>query len=296
MKISCFFVMMGLSIYSAGHASAQSATHYSDEESTFGANGFLQQPSGTIGVTKCGTPALLTATRTYLLKDYNAYWGFVSECLRVVINHRSNRSPSDPPEIPSYLGVQIIAFYDQTPDNAVVLKRVGNFSPNGAPPYASFADRSFVSQELSQQEFNDYHNTAQGEAADKALKEFHGRVGVWHGIPQGGIHNSWDERYRFRDTRTYDTRLAPQFKTLENRLVKFTPYLTQGAPNDGPLTFNFNRRGAKAVAVKVFSPANADIEHSFLILYTNDQRTVSQVLNSEFSANLWSILSIRRGL
>jgi hypothetical protein len=243
-----------------------------DEASTYG-NDFLNQPATQAGVVvKNGCSAgKLTGRRSYIIKSYVIYWGLSEECVRVVVNHRA----TDPSPTPAstYLGVQVIGFYDVPQSTSIILRRKGTFVRDGKvlPPYD---DKALSSDELDHDTWDTLNSSGTLQAVDE-------KVGTWHGTPQGGTHNSWDDRRWFRTGRTYDAQLQVKSKALDNRLIRFTPYPMTESPQDGPLGFNVNRRGARAVVVRVFSPSNADYDRSFALIYESDPAKVSQLVNRQ---------------
>jgi hypothetical protein len=199
----------------------------------------------------------------------------------VVVNHRA--TDSSPTPIPTYLGVQVIGFFDNSQSTSIILRRMGTFVRDGKV-LSQYYDKGFASDELNQAAWDTLHSNDNLQAVDE-------KVGTWHGTPQGGIHNSWDDRRWFRSGRAYDAQLQLKFKALDNRLIRFTPYPIAGSPQTGPLGFNINRRGARVVVVRVFSPSNADYDRSFALVYESNPARVSQLVNSQIvQAGFWRFL------
>lgn len=243
-----------------------------DEQSAYGAS-FLQQPAGQAGVilsNGCGSTSL-TGRRAYLVRESVVYWGVRSDCIRVIVNHRS--TVADEQIVPTYLGVQVVGFYVDPPRTSIVLRRAGAFVRNGKtlPPWD---DQQFSPAELDGETWDNLSGGTSVEALDA-------KVGLWHGTPAGGRHDSWDDRYKFQTSHNYDARLNVKYKSLDNRLIRFTPYSSNGSPNDGPVGFDVHQRGARAVAIRVFSPVNADYDRSFVIVYETDPKAVAQLVNAQ---------------
>jgi hypothetical protein len=266
-------IILAAAALGGGTASAQSgAINLFEEQSTYG-NDFLNQPATQAGVVVkngCGG-AKLTGRRSYLVRNTAIYWGLSEECIRVIVNHRAT-DPS-PTQTPTYLGVQVIGFYDNPQTTSIILRRNGTFVRDGKilPPYD---DKIFAADELSHDTWDALHTTGTMQAVDE-------KTGTWHGTPQGGIHNSWDDRRWFRTGRAYDAQLQVTQKALDNRLIRFTPYQMTESPKDGPVGFNVNRRGARAVVVRVFSPSNADYDRSFAVIYESDPAKVARLVNTQ---------------
>jgi hypothetical protein len=253
----------------AGHSQTGTINLYA-ETSTYG-NDFLNQPATQIGVVAkngCGA-GKLTGRRSYLMRSYTIYWGLSEECVRIVVNHRA----TDPSPIPTYLGVQVIGLYDTPQSTSIILRRKGTFVRDGKT-LPQYDDKALSSDELNQDAWDNLHTSGTLQAVDQ-------RVGTWHGTPQGGIHSSWDDRRWFRTGRAYDAQFQLKNKALDNRLIRFTPYPPNESPQDGPVGFDLNRRGARAVVVRVFSPSNADYDRSFALVYESDPAKVSQIVNSQ---------------
>ncbi|EHR04245.1 hypothetical protein [Bradyrhizobium sp. WSM471] len=267
--LRAFLIVAAVCVSDAVHAQYGAAFVF-NEQSTYGSE-FLRQPaaqSGLIVKSGCGTTSL-TGRRSYLVKSGAIYWGLADECVRVIVNHRATDTDT---AVPTYLGVQVIGFYDDPQSSSIVLRRKGAFVRDGKilPPYD---DKSLSSDELD-------HDTWDSLHTDGTLQNVDDKVGKWHGTPQGGIHDSWDDRRWFRTSRAYDPQLQVKYKTLDNRLIRFTPYPANGSPQDGPLSFNVNRRGARVVVVRVFSPSNADYENNFALVYESDPDRVAQLVNN----------------
>jgi hypothetical protein len=246
-----------------------SATNLFDEQTTYG-NDFLKQPSTQAGVIiKNGCSGEnLTGRRSYLVRSGAIYWGLNAECIRVIVNHRA----TDASPIPTYLGVQIVGFYDDVQSSSITLRRNGTFVRDGKV-LPQYDDKTLLPEQLNQ---DTWDNLQSG-----TLQSVDEKVGTWHGTPQGGIHNSWDERYRFRTGRGYDARLQLKYKALDNRLIRFTPYAADGSPKEGPVGFNVNRRGSSAVVVRIFSPSNADYDRNFALIYESDPAKVAKLVNNQ---------------
>jgi hypothetical protein len=241
-----------------------------NEQTTYGSD-FLKQPPTQAGViVNNGCSAQnLTGRRSYLVKSGAIYWGLNAECIRVIVNHRA----TDDSPAPTYLGVQIVGFYIDPQNTAITLRRKGTFVRDGKilPQYD---DKTFLPDQLDQDTWDNLHSTGTLQSVDE-------KVGTWHGTPQGGIHNSWDDRFRFRTGRGYDAQLQLKYKALDNRLIRFTPYPANGSPQDGPVGFNVNRRGTSAVVVRIFSPSNADYDRSFALVYESDPAKVAKLVNNQ---------------
>jgi len=189
--------------------------------------------------------------------------------VRVIINHRA----IDASPIPTYLGIQVIGFYDTPQTTSIILRRTGTFMRDGKA-LPQYDDKTFSSDVLGQDAWDELHTTGTLQSVDDI-------AGRWHGTPKDGIHNSWDDRYWFRTGRAYDAQLSMRNKTLDNRLIRFTPYPADGSPQDGPVGFNVNRRGAHAVVIRLFSPSNADYGQSFALVYESDPAKVATLVNSQ---------------
>jgi hypothetical protein len=263
-----------------------SAIYISQEEQTY-ADGFYGHPAGTVGlvtVRACSKHNSLTGHYVYLVKSGQIYWGTAADCVRVVVNHQN--TSSDQPK-PTYLGVQIIGLYDAPQPTSVILRRVGKFT-DGQKPLPDFDDVELAPGQLSQDDFNRIHTTPNGPSADAALQELDRIVGArWHGTPDGGDQNSWDRRYWFGSSTAYDTRLSLRSKVLENRLIRFTPYPANGRPQNGPLSFDVNRKGAGAAVIRVFSPSNSDLDQNFALVYTTTADATAQVVTVQVAQASW---------
>jgi hypothetical protein len=272
MRLILGVVLAGLTLAIHGTAQAQvGAIKLSSEESTYGDH-FFEQPAAQIGlVTRnaCTIERSLAGRVSYLVKTGVIYWGLSAECIRVVVNHRATEDLSKP----TYLGIQVIGFYDDRPPTSIILRRKGVFVRDGKvlPPYD---DRLLSVDELDQDSWDSLHTSG-------TLAEVDEKVGTWHGTPQDGNHSSWDDRYWFRRGRAYDSQISLQNRTIDNRLIRFTPYSADGSPKEGPVGFNINRRGARAVVVRVFSPSNADYDRSFALIYESDPKIVASLVNRQ---------------
>lgn len=269
MRLAISIVLASICIVNA--ARGQSGATYIFEEQTTDGRGFLQQPATQAGLVVrngCSTGSVARG-RTYLVKSGNIYWGLSMECVRVIINHRA----TDASSIPTYLGVQVIGFYDTPQNTSITLRRTGTFVRDGKA-LPQYDDKTLSSDILSQDTWDELHSTGTLQSVDNI-------TGPWHGTPKDGIHNSWDDRYWFRTGRAYDAQLSIKYKTLDNRLIRFTPYPADGSPQDGPVGFNINRRGAHAVVVRLFSPSNADYGQSFALVYESDPAKVATLVNSQ---------------
>jgi hypothetical protein len=279
-------IWVPLVIFSTQSVLAQtSAVYYSSEDSTY-AESFYEQRAGTVGILSgvCGTRNSLTGRRPYLVKNGQIYWGLKADCVRVIVNHQSTAA-GDPS--PTYLGVQIIGYYDTPQATAVILRRVGKFKRAGST-LPEFPDQELPPERLSQEQFNTWHQAPDGPAADKALADFDDRVRIaWHGTPENGSQDSWNQRFWFSKNTAYDARIAPRYKVLENRLIRFTPYPTNGRPKDGPLNFDVNRKGAAVAVIRVFSPSNSDLDGNFALVYTTNAEMVAKIVNVQVARWSW---------
>jgi hypothetical protein len=241
------------------------------EEATYG-NHFFEQPATQIGVVVkngCTIQQNLAGRYAYLVKTGVIYWGLGAECIRVVVNHRA----TDDEQRPTYLGVQVIGFYDDRPAISVILRRKGVFTRDGKA-LPDYDDRMFPADELDHDSWDSLHTNGTLTAVDE-------KIGMWHGTPQDGDRSSWEDRSWFRRGRAYDSQMSLQNRTLDNRLIRFTPYNQDGSPKDGPVGFNINRRGARAVVVRIFSPSNADYDRSFALIYESDPKIVASLVNRQ---------------
>jgi hypothetical protein len=271
MRLMISIIFASACVLNAAHA--QSGAVYVFEEQSTDGKGFLQQPATQAGlvVKNACTSGSVVRGRTYLVKSSRIYWGLNTECVRVIINHRA----IDASAIPSYLGVQVIGFYDKPQTNSITLRRTGTFARDGKD-LPQYADKTFSSDVLGQDAWDELHSTGTLQSADEV-------TGRWHGTPKDGISNSWDDRYWFRTGRAYDAQLSMKYKALDNRLIRFTPYPADGSPQDGPVGFNINRRGAHAVVVRLFSPSNADYGQSFALVYESDPAKVATLVNGQIA-------------
>jgi hypothetical protein len=261
-----------LTLLFAGAARAQSgAVKLTSEESTY-AEHFLEQPSAQVGLivrNGCSGSQGLSGRTSYLVRTGVIYWSVNAECVRLVINHRATEAHPNP----TYLGVQVIGFYDDPPSASIILRRSGTFVRD-AKQLQDYDDRIFSSDQLNHDSWDSLHTNGTLDAVDQ-------KVGTWHGTPLGGNRSSWEDRSWFRRGRSYDAQITLQNRTLDNRLIRFTPYAADGWPKEGPLGFNINRRGARVVVVRVFSPSNADYDRSFALVYESDPKIVATVVNRQ---------------
>jgi hypothetical protein len=192
-----------------------------------------------------------------------------AECIRVVVNHRASEDTSKP----TYLGVQVIGFYDERPSTSIILRRNGVFTRDGKA-LPAYDDRLFSTDQIDHDSWDSLHGNGTLAAVDD-------KVGTWHGTPQDGVRSSWDDRYWFRRGRAYDSQISLQNRALDNRLIRFTPYSPDGSPRGALVGFNVNRRGARAVVVRIFSPSNADYDRSFALIYESDPKIVASLVNRQ---------------
>jgi len=273
MRFAAGMVLIAALACSPSTSNAQSSTiNLFDEQSTYG-NDFLTQPATQVGVVvKNGCSAKkLTGRRSYVVKSYAIYWGLSEECVRVIVNHRA--TDASPTQTPTYLGVQVIGFYDNPQPTSIVLRRSGTFVRDGKV-LPQYDDKTLLSDQLDLDTWDALHTTG-------TLQDVDEKVGLWHGTPQDGIHNSWDDRRWFRTGRAYDAQMQLKYKSLDNRLIRFTPYPMDDSPKDGPVGFNVYRRGVRALVVRVFSPSNADYDRSFALIYESDPTKVARLVNSQ---------------
>lgn len=271
MRIAAGVILCLLTLVLGQAAEAQiGAISVGSEEASYG-DKFLEQPAAQVGlIVKNGcidNPGLAGRT-SYLVRTGAIYWNVNAECIRLVINHRA----AGPNPEPTYLGVQVIGFYDDPPSESVVLRRIGTFVRDGKT-LPSYDDRLFSNDQLDHDAWDTLHTIGTLEAVDQ-------KVGMWHGTPLGGNRSSWEDRTWFRRGRGYDAQITLQHRKLDNRLIRFTPY-SDRRPKDGPLGFNINRRGARAVVVRVFSPSNADYDQSFALVYESDPKVVATLVNRQ---------------
>jgi len=244
--------------------------------------GFLETLPGTIGVPApngCTARPQLTGRYIYLVKNQLIYWGTEDDCVRVVINHQAN----NPYRGASYLGVQVIGFYERPRSETLVLRRDGIFVRNNTESIV-FNDKTYYPDQITQEEFDRFHSARDGADADRALAEFEGKTktGVmWHATPKGGTHNSWDDRRRFRMSNSYEGQLNLRHRVLENRLIAFTPYQV-GADGrrseDAPRFVDIHRSGAKAIAVRIFSPYSYDYGGEFALIFSTKKTVVANLM------------------
>ena len=272
-----------LTLLLADAAQAQiGAVKLASEESTYGDH-FLEQPAAQAGLivrNGCVNSQSLAGRTSYLVRTGVIYWNVNTECVRLVVNHRATEAHPNP----TYLGVQVIGFYDDPPPSSVILRRTGTFVRDGKP-LPDYDDRAFSSDQLDQDSWDALHTNGSLDAVDQ-------KVGTWHGTPLGGNRSSWEDRYWFRRDRAYDAQIKLKNRTLDNRLIRFTPYPSDRRPKKGPVGFNINRRGARVVVVRIFSPSNADYDQSFALVYETDPKIVAtlvnrQIVQSGFSFWFW---------
>jgi hypothetical protein len=272
MRLISALVLACLASATADPAQAQSgAIKLGSEEATYGDH-FFEQPATQVGLVvknACTIGQSLAGRYAYLVKTGVIYWGLGAECIRIVVNHRATEETPKP----TYLGVQVIGFYDDRPATSVILRRKGIFTRDGKvlPVYD---DRLFSTDELDHDSWDSLHANGTLAAVDE-------KVGMWHGTPQDGNRSSWDDRSWFRRGRAYDSQILLQNRALDNRLIRFTPYPQGLSPKEGPVGFNINRRGARAVVVRIFSPSNADYDRSFALIYESDPKIVASIVNRQ---------------
>ena len=145
MRLMISIIFASACVLNAAHA--QSGAVYVFEEQSTDGKGFLQQPATQAGlvVKNACTSGSVVRGRTYLVKSSIIYWGLNTECVRVIINHRA----IDASAIPSYLGVQVIGFYDKPQTNSITLRRTGTFARDGKD-LPQYADKTFSSDVLGQ--------------------------------------------------------------------------------------------------------------------------------------------------
>lgn len=262
------------------HAQETMAMHYASASSEFGRR-FLDLPAGAIGLVStngCAAEPSLAGSRVYLMEN-PIYWGVTDTCIRIVLNHRGPAAMN----LPSYVGVQIVGFYADEQDSTVVLKREGTFIRSGRI-LRLMEDQLLTKGEMRIEDFDRIHGApyAGPEDSARALSNFDARSGVeWHGTPEGGSHDSWDERQRFVSPKFQQINLKE--RVLENRLYRFIPYGVDSRPSTGPFKFDVRRKGALAIAIKVFSPVSSDYGGQFAIIFSRNRDQVAKLLNTQLA-------------
>ena len=166
---------------------------------------FRKQPAAQVGLVVrngCTIDRNLAGRVSYLVKTGVIYWGLDAECIRVVVNHRASEDTSKP----TYLGVQVIGFYDERPSTSIILRRNGVFTRDGKA-LPAYDDRLFSTDQIDHDSWDSLHGNGTLAAVDD-------KVGTWHGTPQDGVRSSWDDRYWFRRGRAYDSQISLQNRAL----------------------------------------------------------------------------------
>jgi hypothetical protein len=290
-------LLLAATLFSEGAHAQTQAIEIAREAQSWGTD-FLSQPPGTVGlIARNGCekstleplePVQLRGKRIYLVKNGAVYFGLTADCLLIIVNHRTVDESVE--SSPSYLGIQVIGFYENNQDRSMIMRRKGAFTRDGVS-LTPLPGKPVYSEQLSIDRFNELHKSPNGAVADKALSELDEKIGTrWHGVPADGTDNSWSDRHWFHENEVYDNQIQLKYKVLDNRLIRFKPYSLSKGPKEGPLPFTFGKNGARASVVRVFSPSNPDIDRSFTIIHETDPRRAQEIANIRILAswfNFW---------
>lgn len=280
--LAALVLVMGATCAGTVSRAQDGATKLQDEAYAFGF-GFLGQPAGRVGVIidEACDETDLTGRRAYLVQDAQIYWGLKPNCVRVIVNHRSTSEKVDY----SYLGVQVVGFFSDPPPTSILLRRSGPFLRD-QKALPDWDDKNLSSDELGHDMWDSLNGSGQLSELDTKLS------GKWYGIPKDGHSDAWDDRYKFRSKSVSTTMLTLTHKTLDNRLIRFSPYPAKGKPSDGPIGFYLGRRGARAVAVRVFSPVSGDFDHNFVLVFETNPTVVGQLVKRQVvQSGFWNFFS-----
>lgn len=251
------------------------AYHVRDLHKVLGSD-FFSEPSGTLGLvakTGCGTRETIDNRAIYLIDNHHVFWGIGAQegCIRFVINHRA----IGPDSSPTYLSTRIVGLYADEQQSQIILRREGDFLRNGVS-LGPFRDKILDADTLNEKDFNDLHNARVDPQA--ALAELDRRVGrKWHGVPAGSKDDSWADRRSIAREERLSQSVKYQSRVLDQRLYRFEPFPEDGKPSR-VLDFLVRPKGARAVVISVFSPASVEYRSDFLLVFSDDEKTVDALL------------------